>query len=65
MYYYFVCIDSEQKSKDSYEDDYQYDGEREDSDVESSEPPSTRYENIVLKPFTIINPRLVVQKVPR
>lgn len=38
----FTFIDSEQKSKDSYEDDYQYDGEREDSDVESTEPPSTR-----------------------
>lgn len=29
--------------KNSYEDDYHYDGEREDSDVESSDPPSTRY----------------------
>ncbi|XP_031632874.1 telomere length regulation protein TEL2 homolog [Contarinia nasturtii] len=28
--------------KNSYEDDYHYDGEREDSDVDSSDPPSTR-----------------------
>lgn len=28
--------------KNSYEDD-QYDGEREDSDIDSSDPPSTRY----------------------
>lgn len=28
--------------KNSYEDDSHYDGEREDSDVESSDPPSTR-----------------------
>lgn len=30
--------------KNSYEDDYHYDGEREDSDVDSSDPPSTRYD---------------------
>lgn len=47
----FVFIDSEQKSKDSYEDDYQYDGEREDSDVESTEPPSTRQDNSVFTAF--------------
>lgn len=34
-------LDSEQRSKNSYEDDYQYDGEREDSDTESVDPPSS------------------------
>lgn len=28
--------------KNSYEDEYHYDGEREDSDIESSDPPSTK-----------------------
>lgn len=38
----FLCIDSEPRSRDSYEDDYHYDGEREDSDIESSDPHSSR-----------------------
>lgn len=38
----FVCTDSEPRSRDSYEDDYHYDGEREDSDIESADPHSSR-----------------------
>lgn len=34
--------DSEGRSRDSYEDDYHYDGEREDSDIESPDPHSSR-----------------------
>lgn len=35
--------DSQKKDrKNSFEEDYHYDGEREDSDVDSSDPPSTR-----------------------
>lgn len=32
----------QQDRKNSYEDDYHYDGEREDSDIDSSDPPSTK-----------------------
>ncbi|XP_037030550.1 uncharacterized protein LOC119070360 [Bradysia coprophila] len=61
---------SENRSRGDYEDDYQYDGEREDSDVESSEPPtsarryrdkdrsspvSSSYSNTDRKPQSTIN----------
>lgn len=42
IFFNIICFtDSEQRSKDSYEDEYQYDGEREDSDNETVDPPSS------------------------
>lgn len=38
-FYYFIGT----KSSNHYEDDYTFDGEREDSDTESSGPPTARY----------------------
>lgn len=40
--YIFIISGEDNRSRHSYEDDYHYDGEREDSDNETSDQPSAR-----------------------
>lgn len=41
--YFIVILDSNNRSPNAYEDDYTFDGDKEDSDTESNGPTSAKY----------------------